>query len=206
MREQARDDQAEPDAAQAEHRVLLVHPAHRLQQQPRRAAASSPLASATATLTDSSVRSGRNSCSGGSISRTVTGRPSIAAKIPTKSSRCSGSSASSAACRSSVVVGQDQPLDELRGGRRGTCARCGTARCPAAPNRRARAASSGVSALARTPSRRASSAWPIRPVDGRDQRGRASAVERRPRSTARPARLRPAPRRGRPRRWCRRSR
>ena len=34
-----------------------------------------------ATRTDSSVRSGRNSCSGGSSSRTVTGRPSIASKM-----------------------------------------------------------------------------------------------------------------------------
>ena len=59
MREQARDDQAEPDAAQAEHRVLLVHAAG-----PRPAAAvsrpgSSPVASATATLTASSSSVGQ---------------------------------------------------------------------------------------------------------------------------------------------------
>ena len=38
----------------------------------------SPRSRATATSTESSVRSGRNSCSGGSSSRIVTGRPSIA--------------------------------------------------------------------------------------------------------------------------------
>ena len=53
-----------------------------------------PMASATATLTDSSVKSGRNSCSGGSSSRTVTGSPSMASKISMKSARCSGSSSS----------------------------------------------------------------------------------------------------------------
>ena len=56
--------------------------------------ASSP---ASAILTVSSVRSGRNSCSGGSSSLMVTGLPSMAARISTKSPRCSGSSASSAA-------------------------------------------------------------------------------------------------------------
>ena len=45
---------------------------------------------ARATATASSTWSGRNSCSGGSSSRTVTGLPSMAAKMPTKSSRCSG--------------------------------------------------------------------------------------------------------------------
>ena len=44
--------------------------------------------------------------------------------------------------------------------RRRTCARCGRGRSPRAPNSRARAASSGVSAFARTFSRRRSSAQP----------------------------------------------
>ena len=60
-----------------------------------------PMASATATFTDSSVKSGRNSCSGGSSRRTVTGSPSIASKISMKSARCSGSSSSKTTCRSS---------------------------------------------------------------------------------------------------------
>ena len=89
-----------------------------------------PRASAIASATESSVRSGRNSCSGGSISRMVTGSPSMASKIRVKSSRWSGSSSASAASCSCVVVGDDEVLDQLRAGRRGTCARCGTARCP----------------------------------------------------------------------------
>ena len=77
---------------------------------PRRAASGrrrprpgAPLASASATLTDSSVRSGRNSCSGGSSSRMLTGSPSIASSSSMKSLRCNGNSASSAASRSSTV-------------------------------------------------------------------------------------------------------
>ena len=61
----------------------------------------------------------------------VTGSPSIALKIFSKSPRCIGSSLASAASRSAFVVGQDHLAhreDALR--RRRTCARCGTARCP----------------------------------------------------------------------------
>ena len=112
-REQAGDDQAEPHAPQAQHRVGLVQPRARRRAVRAARPGSSPLALATATLTASSVRSGRNSCSGGSIRRTVTGSPSIAVKISTKSARWSGSSASSAACLVSWVLGQDQPLDQL---------------------------------------------------------------------------------------------
>ncbi len=72
-------------------------------------------------------------------------------------------------------------------GRRGTCARCGTARCPRAPKRRARAASVGVSALVRTASsvagRRAAATGAPRRSAGRRRR---PAV---PRSTAPPGRL-----------------
>ena len=93
-RVQARLDDPQPHAAQAEHRVHLVQlarpspaasPASRAR--PRRAASRrAPPRTARSTW------SGRNSCSGGSSSRTVTGSPSIASKMPTKSSRCSGSS------------------------------------------------------------------------------------------------------------------
>ena len=110
-REQARDHDAEPDAAQAEHRVLLVQPVHGLQQPQVVLVRPRPRASASATRTDSSVRSGRNSCSGGSSSRIVTGSPSIASRMPTKSSRCSGSSVGQRLLALLVVVGQDQPLD-----------------------------------------------------------------------------------------------
>ena len=50
---------------------------------------------------------GRNSCSGGSSSRIVTGRPSIASKSPSKSSCWSGSSSPSARAALLVVVGHD---------------------------------------------------------------------------------------------------
>ena len=56
--------------------------------------------------------SGRNSCSGGSSSRIVTGSPSIASRMPTKSSRCSGSSSAELLVALVVGVGQDQPLDQ----------------------------------------------------------------------------------------------
>ena len=63
--------------------------------------------------TSSSSMSGRNSCSGGSSSRTVTGRPSIASRIPMKSAAGLARSSSSAACSSSAsVVGEDHPLHE----------------------------------------------------------------------------------------------
>ena len=72
-----------------------------------------PIASATATFTDSSVKSGRNSCSGGSSRRTVTGSPSIASKISMKSARCSGQQLVEDDLSVLGALGQDQPLDEL---------------------------------------------------------------------------------------------
>ena len=111
-----------------------------------------------ATLTESSVRSGRNSCSGGSISRIVTGSPSIASKISVKSWRWSGSRASSAARWS---LSSSATISLSTSSRRSPRNMCSVRHSPmpCAPNRRARAASSGVSALARTRSRRAPSAW-----------------------------------------------
>ena len=99
----------------------------------------------------------------------VTGRPSIASKMPDEVLALQRQQLGQLALALLVGVGQDQPLDQRRGARRGTCARCGTARCPAAPNRRARAASSAVSALARTAIRRAPSACLHHPVDRLDQ-------------------------------------
>ena len=130
-------------------------------------------------VTSSSSMSGRNSCSGGSSSRTVTGRPSIASRIPTKSARWSVSSSSSAALLLGFVgVGEDEPLHERQPvaeehvlGAAQADALGAEARAP--PRRRA-----GRSALVRTPSVRNSSAQPRIVVEragglGRDDRHRA---------------------------------
>ena len=55
----------------------------------------------------SSSGSGRNSLSGGSSSRTHTGRPAMAIRIASKSLSCSGRRCSIAACTLRVTVGQD---------------------------------------------------------------------------------------------------
>ncbi len=135
----------------------------------------SPTASATATLTDSSVRSGRNSCSGGSSSRTTTGSPSIAPKMPRKSSRCSGSSSSSAFSRSSSVRDKITRSTIRRREPRNMCS-VRHSPMPWAPKSRARWASSGLSALARTPIRRVRSAWSITAVTAVDQLGVGAAL------------------------------
>ena len=57
---------------------------------------------ARSTCAARSGRSGRNSCSGGSSSRIVTGNPFIASNRPSKSSCCSGSSSASASLRASA--------------------------------------------------------------------------------------------------------
>ena len=113
MVEQARDDQPEPYAAQAEHRVLLVQPVHGLQQPQVVLVGLAPRPRRRATRTDSSVMSGRNSCSGGSSRRMVTGRPSIASRISTKSLAAAAAAPPAPASRSLVALGQDQPLDLL---------------------------------------------------------------------------------------------
>ena len=74
---------------------------------------------------------GRNSCSGGSSRRTVTGRPSMASRIATKSCPLGDpqllerGGSSSAACRPGSCGARS-----AGGPRPGTCARSGTARCP----------------------------------------------------------------------------
>ncbi len=112
---------------------------------------------ATATLTASSVRSVRNSCSGGSSSRIVTGSPSMAVRISTKSARCSGSSSARAASRCSGVAAR---ITRSMSGRRSPRNMCSVRHrpIPSAPMCRAAAASAAVSALARTRSRRTASA------------------------------------------------
>ena len=60
-----------------------------------------------ASLMRSSSTDGRNSCSGGSSSRTVTGRPSMASRIATKSCFWAARSSSRAAASSSAAGGED---------------------------------------------------------------------------------------------------
>ena len=66
-----------------------------------------PSGAPRSTRSTSSTRSGRNSCSGGSSSRIVTGSPAIASNRPSKSACWSGSSSSSAARRPASSVGHD---------------------------------------------------------------------------------------------------
>ena len=148
---------------------------------------------------------GRNSCSGGSISRTVTGRPSIAAKISTKSSRCSGSSASSAAVALVVGVGQDQPLDQLPpvaeehvlGAAQADALRRRTGG-PARRPRRCRRWSAPPAAAC------ASACVMIRCTAATSGSSTCSRVEAALEVLHHRRTARPAPRRGRPCRWCRR--
>ena len=110
-------------------------------------------------FTANSVRSGRNSCSGGSSNRTVTGSPSMASNSATKSSRCNGSSASSADLRVCASWASTSRSTSTRRSPRNMCS-VRHSPMPCAPRRRARAASSALSAFARTRSRRVASAWP----------------------------------------------
>ena len=97
-----------------------------------------------------SSSAGRNSCSGGSRSRIVTGRPAIASKMPSKSDCWNGSSRSSAARRPASVSARI--ISCTTGSRSSPKNMCSVRQrpIPSAPNSRARAASSGVSAFART--------------------------------------------------------
>ena len=87
------------------------------------------------------------------MSRMVVGRPSIASSRPTKSSRWSGSSASSAARRASSVSASTSRSMYWRRSPRNWCS-VRHSPTPSAPRARARRASSAVSALARTCIRR----------------------------------------------------
>ena len=128
-----------------------------------------PRESAMASLTESSVRSGRNSWSGGSMSRIVTGSPSIASKIRVKSSRWSGSSSARAA---SCPASSSATIRFSTSWRRSPRNMCSVRHRPMpwAPKRRARAASSAVSAFVRTFIRRAASACSISRATACDER------------------------------------
>ena len=92
------------------------------------------------------------------MSRMVTGRPSIASRISPKSPRCSRSIASSASLRADSSSASTRSSTSCRRSPRNMCS-VRHRPMPEAPNRLARAASSGVSAFARTSSRRTASAW-----------------------------------------------
>ena len=94
-------DDAQPAAAVAEHRVELVQLLDAPRDRLGRHAELLGQLSARSGCSCSGV--GRNSCSGGSSRRIVTGRPFIARNRPSKSSRWKGSSLASAFSRSSRV-------------------------------------------------------------------------------------------------------
>jgi hypothetical protein len=101
---------------------------------------------------------GRNSWSGGSRSRIVTGRSPISRKMPTKSPRCMGRILASAFFRPSGVSARIiSRTAVIRASSKNMCS-VRQRPMPSAPNARATWASRGVPALARTPSRRTSSA------------------------------------------------
>mmetsp|Transcript_31795 Transcript_31795/g.75507 ORF Transcript_31795/g.75507 Transcript_31795/m.75507 type:complete len:200 (+) Transcript_31795:698-1297(+) len=114
-----------------------------------------PVSAASEAVTSSISPAGRNSCSGGSSRRMVTGRPSIARKMPSKSSCWKGSSWSRAFWRSSVVCARIiRRTVVMRSSLAKNMCSVRVRPIPSAPLRRAAAASSGVSALVSTPRRR----------------------------------------------------
>mmetsp|Transcript_37749 Transcript_37749/g.118186 ORF Transcript_37749/g.118186 Transcript_37749/m.118186 type:complete len:299 (-) Transcript_37749:1759-2655(-) len=125
---------------------------------------------------------GRNSCSGGSRRRTVTGRPSMASKMPSKSLRCSGSSSVMAVAFSSGDCARIMRRTEARRASSKNMCSVRTRPMPWAPFLRATAASSGVSALASTRRRRVLSAQPMKRA--REPVSSASLRSCSPRSTS----------------------
>mmetsp|Transcript_9127 Transcript_9127/g.34381 ORF Transcript_9127/g.34381 Transcript_9127/m.34381 type:complete len:301 (-) Transcript_9127:1355-2257(-) len=101
---------------------------------------------------------GRNSWRGGSRRRTVTGRPSMASKMPSKSFCCSGSSAAIATFFSCCVWARIILRTLARRSPSKNMCSVRTSPMPSAPFSRASAASSGVSAFASTFRRRFESA------------------------------------------------
>ena len=125
---------------------------------------------------------GRNSCSGGSSNRIVTGNPAMIIKSWRKSSRWNGKSRSSAARRAASVL--DMIICRTARMRSGAKNMCSVRHrpMPSAPNLRAVSASSGVSALARTPIRRHESAHSIKVPKSPEIVGSIIATE--PRNTS----------------------
>ena len=147
----------EAAAAEAEHRIELVQFAAR----GRRASSDRRPSPARPPLISSSP-CGKNSCSGGSSRRIVTGRPRMISNSSTKSRALHRQELGERRCAASSR--RRRGSSRARPGcglRRRTCARCGTGRCLRRRSARAACASVGVSALARTPSLRTLSAQPI---------------------------------------------
>jgi hypothetical protein len=124
-----------------QHRVDLV--SARL----RRPALRSSTPSSAASARSRAGSCGRNSCSGGSSRRmSPAARPSP--KMPRKSSAASAGSSRARPPAGLLVVGQIiSRMAMMPLGRRRTCARCGTGRCPRRRTSRAVLASTAVSAL-----------------------------------------------------------
>ena len=111
-----------------------------------------------ATSANSSAVCGKNSCSGGSSKRIVTGRPAIIVNSDSKSSRCIGKSFASAASRPSVSLAMIIcRMAMIRSASKNMCS-VRLRPMPSAPKSSATCASVEVSAFARTPSRRRASA------------------------------------------------
>ena len=107
--------------------------------------------------TSRSSRLGRNSCSGGSSRRMVTGSDSMALKRPAKSARCMGRSFLSAARRSFSLSARIMArMCSMRSSAKNMCS-VRQRPMPSAPKARAFLASRGMSALARTCRRRTGS-------------------------------------------------
>ena len=142
--------------------------------------ASAPIAAATSTISFSLC--GRNSCSGGSSSLIVTGKPCMISNSSTKSVRCIGNSLASAARRdfssSARIISR---IARMRSSSKNMCS-VRQSPMPSAPNLSATRASFGVSALARTPSLRVASAQPIRVANSPESAG--SLIGTRPASTS----------------------
>mmetsp|Transcript_32478 Transcript_32478/g.51976 ORF Transcript_32478/g.51976 Transcript_32478/m.51976 type:complete len:481 (+) Transcript_32478:363-1805(+) len=116
---------------------------------------SAPVSAESRATISSSSPSGRNSCSGGSSRRMVTGSPSMARKMPSKSPRWNGSKSASAASRSGVLPAMIiRRTVRMRSPDPKNMCSVRTSPMPSAPFSRAVAASSGVSALASTLRRR----------------------------------------------------
>ena len=195
----------EPDAAQPEHRVLLVDPLDGGEQRavvlgvrvvrPRVVGPRHPLGEL--------LEAGQELVQGRVDEPDGDGQPVHRAQDARRSRPAAAGAARRGRPRARRRTRPGRAARSARAARRGTCARCGTGRCPAAPKRRARAASSGVSAFACTPSRRTWSACASQPVDGRDERRRPSGTAAGLEVLARSATAAPGPRRGRPGQWSR---
>ena len=121
---------------------------------------------------------GRNSCSGGSRSRIVTGLSPHFRKMPTKSSAASGGASRARLRRSfsfsATIICRTAPI---RFSPKNMCS-VRQRPIPSAPKRRATRASVGVSAFARMPRRRSRSAQPRRLVKARKSADFSGASER----------------------------